>query len=116
MSTLTDEEFEAELSRVLDSHATVEPVEEDRALADGDWAEIEFKGEVKDLAQTVTEEGVTNSRSRADHGRGCADRDRRQEYAAGVQRGAARSEGRPGADVRGDYPADFGERGWRARP
>lgn len=59
--TLTEEEYEAELSRVLDSHATVEPVEEDRPLVDGDWAEIQFKGEVKDLAQTVTEEGVENA-------------------------------------------------------
>ena len=60
-AALTDEEFDAELSRVLDSHATVEPVEEDRALVDGDWAEIQFRGEVKDLAQTVTEEGVQNA-------------------------------------------------------
>ncbi|MEG9435842.1 trigger factor [Edaphobacter sp. HDX4] len=58
---LTDDEYQAELSRVLDSHATVEPVEEDRPLADGDWAEIQFKGEVKDLAQTVTEDGVENA-------------------------------------------------------
>jgi len=60
-STLTNEEYEAELTRALDSHATVEPVEEDRALADGDWAEIQFRGEVKDLAQTVTEDGVQNA-------------------------------------------------------
>jgi trigger factor len=58
---LTDDEYQAELSRVLDSHATVEPVEEDRRLTDGDWAEIQFKGEVKDLAQTVTEDGVENA-------------------------------------------------------
>ena len=58
---LTAEEFDTELARVLDSHATVEPVEEDRALVDGDWANIQFRGEVKDLAQTVTEEGVTNA-------------------------------------------------------
>ncbi|HMG02484.1 MAG TPA: trigger factor [Edaphobacter sp.] len=58
---LTEDEYQAELSRVLDSHATVETVEEDRPLADGDWAEIQFKGEVKDLAQTVTEEGVENT-------------------------------------------------------
>jgi trigger factor len=58
---LTDEEFEAELSRVMDGHATVEPVDEDRALVDGDWAEIEFRGEVKDLAQTVTEDGLANA-------------------------------------------------------
>ncbi len=62
---LTSEEFDAELARVLDGHATVEPVDEDRALVDGDWAEIEFRGEVKDLAQTVTEEGVTNASSSA---------------------------------------------------
>ncbi len=59
--TLTEDEYEAELSRVLDSHATVEPVEEDRALTEGDWAEIEFKGQIKDLAQTVTEDGAENT-------------------------------------------------------
>jgi trigger factor len=59
-ATLTDEEYQAELDAVLDHHATVEPVEEDRPLADGDWAEISFKGDVQDLAQTVTEEGVEN--------------------------------------------------------
>jgi trigger factor len=60
-ATLTSEEFDAELSRVLDGHATVEPVEEDRALVDGDWAEIQFRGDVKDLAQTVTEDGIENA-------------------------------------------------------
>jgi trigger factor len=59
-ASLTDEEYQAELDAVLDHHATVEPVEEDRALADGDWAEISFKGNVQDLAQTVTEDGVEN--------------------------------------------------------
>ena len=58
---LTNDEFDSELNRVLDSHATVEPVDEDRALVDGDWAEIEFRGEVQDLAQTVTEEGVASA-------------------------------------------------------
>ncbi len=56
---LGDEEFNAELDRVLDGYATVEPVEEDRALVDGDWAEIQFRGVIQPLAQTVTEEGVT---------------------------------------------------------
>lgn len=59
-AALADEEFQAELDSVLDHHATIEPVEEDRPLADGDWAEIAFKGQVQDLAQTVTEEGVEN--------------------------------------------------------
>ena len=55
-TSLTEEEYEAELTRVLDAHATVETVEEDRPLVAGDWADIEFKGQVKDLAETVTEE------------------------------------------------------------
>ena len=42
---LTEAEYQAELSRVLDSRSTMEPVLEDRALADGDWAEIDFSGE-----------------------------------------------------------------------
>lgn len=58
---LTEDEYQAELSRVLDSHSTVEPVDEDRALVNGDWAEINFKGEVKDLAQTVTESGLEST-------------------------------------------------------
>ncbi len=58
---VTDDEFEGELSHMLERYATVETVEEQRSLADGDWAEIEFKGEVKDLAQTVTAEGAAES-------------------------------------------------------
>ena len=58
---LTEEEYQAELARVLDSHATVEPVEEDRALTEGDWAEIQFRGEVKPLAQMVSEDSLENA-------------------------------------------------------
>ena len=57
---LTDEEFEGELNNVLEHHATVEPVEEDRPIQDGDWAEIGFTGQVQDLAQTVGEDGLEN--------------------------------------------------------
>jgi trigger factor len=55
---LTDEEFEGELTRMLDGQATVETVDEDRTLVEGDWAEIQFRGEIKPLVQTVTEDGV----------------------------------------------------------
>ena len=44
---LTEEEYQAELERVLDSRAAMEPVTEDRALVDGDWAQISFSGEFK---------------------------------------------------------------------
>jgi trigger factor len=43
---VTDEEFRHELEHLRDSRATIEPVEEDRAIADGDWAEISYKGQV----------------------------------------------------------------------
>ncbi len=43
-TTLDDAEFEAELAHVRASHAIMEPVEEDRPLADGDFAQIRFTG------------------------------------------------------------------------
>ena len=55
-TALTDAEYSAELARVMDQHATVEPVEEDRPLVDGDWAEIQFQGEIQQMAQIVGEE------------------------------------------------------------
>lgn len=50
-TAVTDEEFESELERVRDSRSTMEPVEEDRPLADGDWAQISFKGDFKEEVQ-----------------------------------------------------------------
>ena len=64
-TALTSDEFEAELARVLDSHAVVEPVEEERELAEGDWAEIEFKGKIKPLAEVVTDAGVESAEAEA---------------------------------------------------
>jgi trigger factor len=46
-TSLTDAEFDTELDRIRDSHSTMEPVLEERALVDGDWAQITFRGEVK---------------------------------------------------------------------
>jgi trigger factor len=46
-TTLTEEEFQAEMERARDSRATMETVEEERPLVDGDWAQISFKGEMK---------------------------------------------------------------------
>ena len=108
---LTGEEFDAELNRVLDSHATVEPVEEDRALVDGDWAEIQFRGEVKDLAQTVTEDGVQNASTQAP----ITGEDVLIEI-GGKNTLAAFNDSlrgaKPGQELKFevDYPADFGER------
>ena len=43
----TEEQFQQELKQLRESRATVEPVEEDRPLVDGDWAEISYDGEVQ---------------------------------------------------------------------
>jgi trigger factor len=110
-ATLTDEEFNAELDRVLDGHSTVEPVEEDRTLADGDWAEIQFRGEVKDLAQTVTEGGVQNASTQAP----ITGEDVLIEI-GGKNTLTAFNDAlrgtKPGQELKFevDYPADFGER------
>jgi len=48
---VTNEEFQQELERLRESQATIEPVEEDRALTDGDWAQISYKGEIQDLPE-----------------------------------------------------------------
>lgn len=50
-SAFTDEEFAAEVERVRESRSTMEPVEEDRPLADGDWAQISFTGNVQPAAE-----------------------------------------------------------------
>jgi trigger factor len=44
---LTDAEVDAELARIRDSRSTMEPVTEERALADGDFAQISFTGSVQ---------------------------------------------------------------------
>ena len=41
---VTDEEFQRELTELRESRATIEPVEEDRPLVDGDWAQITYSG------------------------------------------------------------------------
>ncbi|MDR3722953.1 MAG: trigger factor [Terracidiphilus sp.] len=43
---VTEEEFEHEMAELRESRATIEPVEEDRTIVNGDWAEISYKGSV----------------------------------------------------------------------
>jgi trigger factor len=44
---ITDEEFKQEMDHLRESRATVEPVEEDRPLVDGDWAQIAYTGKIE---------------------------------------------------------------------
>jgi trigger factor len=45
---VTEDEFQNELAQMRESRATVEPVEEDRPLVDGDWAQISYTGKFAD--------------------------------------------------------------------
>ena len=109
-ASLTDDEYTTELNRVLEGYATVETVEEDRPLGDGDWAEIEFRGEIQDLAQTVSESGVTGA-AEQEPIRGedvlieIGGKNTLPAFTEGL-RGA-----KPGQELKleVDYPAEFGE-------
>jgi trigger factor len=45
---VTEEEFSREMAELRESRATIEPVEEDRPLTDGDWAQISYSGTLAD--------------------------------------------------------------------
>ncbi len=51
-SEVTDEEFQQEMTELRESRGTIEPVEDDRTLVDGDWAEITYKGIVAGEEET----------------------------------------------------------------
>ena len=54
---VTGEEYQQELDQLRDSRSTMEPVEEDRPLADGDFAQIGYKGQVEGEADAPPIEG-----------------------------------------------------------
>jgi trigger factor len=61
---LTDAEVDAELARIRDSRSTMEPVTEERSLADGDFAQISFTGslqpaEADSEAQTPAQQPIS---------------------------------------------------------
>jgi trigger factor len=60
---IAEEEFQHELTHLRDSRATIEPVEEDRALQDGDWAEISYKGQIQNDPSAATPEGATETQT-----------------------------------------------------
>jgi trigger factor len=45
----TEEEFQQELKQLLESRAAFEPVEDDRPLVDGDWADISYSGLIQNI-------------------------------------------------------------------
>jgi trigger factor len=95
---ITDEEFKAELAQLRESRATVEPVEEDRALVDGDWAQITYKGQVEgdESAAPISGEDTLVE---------IGGKDTVEAFSAAL-RGA-----KPGQELKAEviYPADYSE-------
>jgi trigger factor len=52
---VTEEEFAREMEELRESRATIEPVEEDRPLADGDCAQISYTGRIEGAAEGEAE-------------------------------------------------------------
>lgn len=50
---VTEDEFSHELEQLRESRATVEPVEEDRPIVDGDWALISYSGKIVDDSEAA---------------------------------------------------------------
>jgi trigger factor len=95
---VTEEEFQREVAELLDSHATIEPVEEDRVLANGDWAQISYTGMVDgepDATPITGEDALVEIGGKAT-----------VEAFNLVLRGA-----RPGQELKAEviYPADYAE-------
>jgi len=95
---LAEEEFQRELAQLRESRATIEPVEEDRALVDGDWAEIGYSGLVEGEAEAAPLDGENELVEIG--GKGTI------EAFTAVLRGA-----RPGQELKAEvvYPANYAE-------
>jgi len=95
---VTEDEFQNEISQMRDSRATVEPVEEDRTLVDGDWAQISYTGKLADDQEAAP---INGEDSLVEVG----GKDTVEAFTS-VLRGA-----KPGQELKAEviYPADYPE-------
>jgi len=95
---ITEEEYQQEIDQLREARATIEPVEEDRALVDGDWAQITYKGEIEgdtDSAPVAGEDSLVE----------IGGKDTVEAFSTSL-RGA-----RPGQELKAEviYPEDYAE-------
>jgi trigger factor len=95
---ITEEEFAQEIEHLRESRATIEPVEEDRTLVDGDWAQITYTGQIEgepDAAPVAGEDTLVE----------IGGKDTVEAFTAAL-RGA-----KPGQELKAEviYPADYAE-------
>lgn len=95
---ITEEEFQHELTELRESRATIEPVDEDRALADGDWAQISYAGQIEGDAEAAPIQGQDTLVE-------VGGKDTVEAF-TNVLRGA-----KPGQELKAEviYPADYAE-------
>jgi trigger factor len=95
---ITEEEFQREIEQLRESRATIEPVEEDRALKDGDWAQISYSGQIEGATEDAP---VAGEDTLVEVG----GKDTVEAFTT-VLRGA-----KPGQELKAEviYPADFAE-------
>ncbi len=95
---VTEEEFQQEINQLRESRATVEPVEEDRPLVDGDWAQITYTGQLEGEAEAAP---VAGEDALVEVG----GKDTMEAFTTAL-RGA-----KPGQELKAEviYPADYGE-------
>jgi trigger factor len=95
---ITEEEFQQEIAQLRESRAVVEPVEEDRPLVDGDWAQITYKGQIEGDAESAP---LAGEDSLVEVG----GKDTVEAFTTAL-RGA-----KPGQELKAEviYPVDYGE-------
>jgi trigger factor len=95
---IAEEEFQHEIEQLRESRATIEPVEEDRSLVDGDWAQITYTGQIAGDAEAAP---VAGEDTLVEIG----GKDTMEAFNAAL-RGA-----RPGQELKAEviYPADYAE-------
>jgi trigger factor len=99
---ITEDEFNLEMAELRESRATIEPVEEDRPLVDGDWAQISYKGQVEGSVEGEADsEPIAGEDTLVEVGGKDA-----VEAFNGVLRGA-----KPGQELKAEviYPAEYGD-------
>jgi len=104
--SVSEEEFQAEMEQARDSRSTMEPVEEDRPLIDGDWAQISFKGEVQPAEGEVEAAKLDEPLEAEDVNLEVGGKNTLEAFSNAL-RGA--HVGQP-LKFEVEYPADFGER------
>jgi trigger factor len=95
---VSEEDFKRELEQLRAAQATMEPVEEDRALKDGDWAQITYSGEIQGEGEAAP---VSGEDTLVEVG----GKDTMEAFTTAL-RGA-----KPGQELKAEviYPADYAE-------